>query len=145
MKKFRKITTMLLMAATLVLTAFECGPDVEPTIDTLTVDGTSWVNEQHDTYEDEYGQIQESVETTILYFRGNNQGKLTMKYVTAHGIEEESMDFRYTHNTSSFTGTITISEGGVTEKYDFSYNVDNNTLILYGTGGFYLLFDKVSS
>ncbi len=144
MKKIRKITTMLLMAATLVLTAFECGPDEEPII-SLTVDGTSWVNKQHDSYEDEYGQIQESVETTILYFRGNNQGRLTVKYESAQGIEEESMDFRYTHNTSSFTGTITISEGGVTEKYNFSYNLDNNTLTLYGTGGFYLLFDKISS
>lgn len=144
MKKFRKITTMLLMAATLVLTAFECGPDEEPII-SLTVDGTSWVNKQHDSYEDEYGQIQESVETTVLYFRGNNQGRLTVKYESAQGIEEESMDFRYTHNTSSFTGTITISEGGVTEKYNFSYNLDNNTLTLYGTGGFYLLFDKISS
>ncbi len=144
MKKIRKITTMLLMAATLVLTAFECGPDEEPII-SLTVDGTSWVNKQHDSYEDEYGQIQESVETTILYFRGNNQGRLTVKYESAQGIDEESMDFRYTHNTSSFTGTITISEGGVTEKYNFSYNLDNNTLTLYGTGGFYLLFDKISS
>lgn len=144
MKKIRKITTMLLMAATLVLTAFECGPDEEPII-ALTVDGTSWVNKQHDSYEDEYGQIQESVETTVLYFRGNNQGRLTVKYESAQGIEEESMDFRYTHNTSSFTGTITISEGGVTEKYNFSYNLDNNTLTLYGTGGFYLLFDKISS
>ncbi len=144
MKKIRKITTMLLMAATLVLTAFECGPDEEPII-SLTVDGTSWVNKQHDSYEDEYGQIQESVETTVLYFRGNNQGRLTVKYESAQGIEEESMDFRYTHNTSSFTGTITISEGGVTEKYNFSYNLDNNTLTLYGTGGFYLLFDKISS
>lgn len=144
MKKIRKITTMLLMAATLVLTAFECGPDEEPII-SLTVDGTSWVNKQHDSYEDEYGQIQESVETTVLYFRGNNQGRLTVKYESAQGIDEESMDFRYTHNTSSFTGTITISEGGVTEKYNFSYNLDNNTLTLYGTGGFYLLFDKISS
>ena len=144
MKKIRKITTMLLMAATLVLTAFQCGPDEEPII-SLTVDGTSWVNKQHDSYEDEYGQIQESVETTVLYFRGNNQGRLTVKYESAQGIDEESMDFRYTHNTSSFTGTITISEGGVTEKYNFSYNWDNNTLTLYGTGGFYLLFDKISS
>ena len=144
MKKIRKITTMLLMAATLVLTAFQCGPDEEPII-SLTVDGTSWVNKQHDSYEDEYGQIQESVETTVLYFRGNNQGRLTVKYESAQGIDEESMDFRYTHNTSSFTGTITISEGGVTEKYNFSYNLDNNTLTLYGTGGFYLLFDKISS
>ncbi|MBQ8702910.1 MAG: hypothetical protein IJ524_00875 [Bacteroidales bacterium] len=101
---------------------------------------TAWINEENDTYEDEYGNLHESVETNIIRFETETTGRMEYKYVTATQNEDESYPFTYTYSTPN--GTITISEGGQTETFNFSYNASNNTIALYD-GAYYRMFSRL--
>ena len=92
-------------------------------------------------YEDEYGNQHESVETNIIRFETETSGRMEYKYVTATQNENDSYPFTYTYSTPN--GTFTISEGGETETFNFSYNANNNTLALYGSGGYYMMFSRL--
>ena len=141
-KALKNFASILLVAASMM--AFSCDPDEKaspspnPTSD---VYHTAWINVQTDTYEDEYGNLHESVETNVIRFETETTGRMEYKYVTATENESESYPFTYTY--SSPNGTFTISEGGETETFNFSYNAGNNTLALYGSGGFYLMFSRL--
>ena len=147
MKKLKTNSIILLAAGFFLLTA--CDPDdVFNTTDTIPqtpvvsdVYHTAWINEQTDTYEDEYGNQHESVETNIIRFETETSGHMEYKYVTATQNENESYPFTYTYSTPN--GTFTISEGGETETFNFSYNASNNTLALYGSEGYYMMFSRL--
>ena len=75
MKTFRKITSILFVAATLMMTACDPNDDQFPTPSDEYINDvyqTSWVYEERDTYEDENGVMQESVETDIIALRTSN-------------------------------------------------------------------------
>ncbi len=147
MKTIKATAIVLLATGFLLLTA--CDPeemfDTTDTIPTTPVASdvyhTAWINEQHDTYEDEFGNPQESVETNIIRFETDTTGHMTYMYVTASQNDNESYPFSYTYSTPN--GTITISEGGETETFRFAYNASNNTLALYGSDGYYLIFSRL--
>lgn len=63
------------------------------------------------------------------------------KYVTATQNENDSYPFSYTYSATN--GTFTISEGGEAETFNFSYNASNNTLALYGSEGYYMMFSRL--
>lgn len=146
MKKLKTTAIILLAAGFILLTA--CDPDdVFNTTDTIPeapiasdVYHTAWINEQTDTYEDEYGNQHESVETNIIRFETETSGHMEYKYVTATQNENDIYPFTYSYSTPN--GTFTISEGGETETFNFSYNA-NNTLALYGSGGYYMMFSRL--
>ena len=102
---------------------------------------TSWIIEKTDTYEDQYGEMQQSVETNIIKFETATTGTMTYKYVTASQNKNEVYPFTYTCSTPN-KGTITFSDEGGTESSNFSYDADNNTLTLYGSEGYYLVFKQ---
>ena len=102
---------------------------------------TAWINEQTDTYEDEYGNQHESVETNIIRFETEASGQMEYKYVTATQNENDCYPFTYTY--SSPNGTFTISEGGSTETFNFAYNASNNPLALYGSAGYFMMFSRL--
>ena len=102
---------------------------------------TSWVYEERDTYEDENGVMQESVETDIIAFKSTASGKFTSRYVSADRNDEETIPFTYTYKRPN--GTITITADGLTETLNFSYNAENETLALYGSEGFCLMFSRL--
>lgn len=130
------------------MTMAACDPDdMFNTTDTIPqtpvvseVYHTAWINEETDTYEDEYGNQHESVETNILRFETETTGHMEYKYVTATQNEDESYPFTYSYSTPN--GTITISEGGSTETFNFSYNASNNTLAIYD-GAYYRMFSRL--
>ena len=147
MKKFKKTAIILLAAGFILLTA--CDPDdVFNTTDTIPevpivsdVYHTTWINKQTDTYEDEYGDLHESVETNIIRFETETSGHMEYKYVTATQNENDSYPFSYTYKTPN--GAITISEGDNTETFNFAYNANNNSIALYGSGGYYMMFSRL--
>ena len=102
---------------------------------------TSWLYEERGTYEDENGVMQESVETDIIEFESTASGKFTTKYVNADRNDEETIPFTYTYKRPN--GTITLSADGMTETLNFSYNAENETLALYGSEGFCLMFSRL--
>ena len=68
MKTFRKITSILFVAATMLMAACDPNDDQFPTPSDEYINDvyqTSWVYEERDTYEDENGVMLESVETDI--------------------------------------------------------------------------------
>ena len=144
-KNIKKITSILFVAATMTMAA--CDPDEmvspnpeHPANPVSDVYHTAWINEETDTYEDEYGNQHESVETNILRFETETTGQMEYKYVTATQNEDESYPFTYTYSTPN--GTVTISEGGSTETFNFSYNASNNTLAIYD-GAYYKMFSRL--
>ncbi len=144
-RNIKKITSILFVAATMTMAA--CDPDEivspnpeHPANPISDVYHTAWINEETDTYEDEYGNQHESVETNILRFETETTGQMEYKYVTATQNEDESYPFTYTYSTPN--GTITISEGGSTETFNFSYNASNNTLAIYD-GAYYRMFSRL--
>ena len=146
MKVFKRFTSILFVAATMTMAACDpdeiVSPDPEHPADPISdVYHTAWINEQTDTYEDEYGNQHESVETNIVRFETETSGHMEYKYVTATQNENESYPFTYSYSTPN--GTFTISEGGETETFNFSYNANNNTLALYGSGGYYMMFSRL--
>lgn len=146
MKVFKRFTSILFVAATMTMAACDpdeiVSPDPEHPADPISdVYHTAWINEQTDTYEDEYGNQHESVETNIVRFETEKSGHMEYKYVTATQNENESYPFTYTYSTPN--GTFTISEGGETETFNFSYNASNNTLALYGSEGYYMMFSRL--
>ena len=108
---------------------FDINDTFPTTPETSDVYNTSWINEKTDTYEDEYGEMHQSVETNIIKFETSTTGTMTYKYVT-----------HYTYSTPN--GIITISDEGGTESFNFSYNAGNNTLTIYGSEGYYLVFRR---
>ena len=104
------------------------------------VNQTSWVYEERGTYKDENGVMQESVETDIIAFKSTASGKFTSRYVSTDRNDEESIPFTYTYKRPN--GTITITADGQTETLYFSYNASNETLTLYGSEGYSLLFSR---
>lgn len=144
-RNIKKSTSILFVAATMTMAA--CDPDEivspnpeHPANPISDVYHTAWINEETDTYEDEYGNQHESVETNILRFETETTGQMEYKYVTATQNEDESYPFTYTYSTPN--GTITISEGGSTETFNFSYNASNNTLAIYD-GAYYRMFSRL--
>lgn len=144
-RNIKKIISILFVAATIMMAA--CDPDEmvspnpeHPANPVSDVYHTAWINEETDTYEDEYGNQHESVETNILRFESETTGHMEYKYVTATQNEDESYPFTYTYSTPN--GTITISEGGSTETFNFSYNASNNTLAIYD-GAYYRMFSRL--
>ncbi len=119
---------------------FDINDTIPTTPETSDVYNTSWINEKTDTYEDEYGEMHQSVETNIIKFETSTTGTMTYKYVTHTQNEDEDYPFTYTYSTSN--GTITISDEGGTESFNFSYNAGNNTLTIYGSEGYYLVFRR---
>ena len=99
---------------------------------------TSWVYEERDTYEDENGVMQESVETGIIAFKSTASGEFTSRYVSADRNDEETIPFTYTYKRPN--GTITITADGMTETLNFTYNAEKETLTLYGSEGYSLNF-----
>lgn len=102
------------------------------------VNQTSWVYEERDSYEDENGVMQESVETDIIAFKSTASGKFTSRYVSADRNDEETVPFTYTYKRPN--GTITLSADGMTETLNFTYNAEKETLTLYGSEGYSLNF-----
>lgn len=102
------------------------------------VNQTSWVYEERDSYEDENGVMQESVETDIIAFKSTASGKFTSRYVSADRNDEETIPFTYTYKRPN--GTITLSADGMTETLNFTYNAEKETLTLYGSEGYSLNF-----
>ena len=146
MKNIKKLTSILLMSASLMMVA--CDPDEIVSVDpehpanpVSDVYHTAWINEQTDTYEDEYGNQHESVETNIIRFETEASGQMEYKYVTATQNENDCYPFTYTY--SSPNGTFTISEGGSSETFNFAYNASNNTLALYGSAGYFMMFSRL--
>jgi hypothetical protein len=121
-------------------TMFDINDTIPTTPETSDVYNTSWINEKTDTYEDEYGEMHQSVETNIIKFETSTTGTMTYKYVTHTQNEDEDYPFTYTYSTPN--GTITISDEGGTESFNFSYNAGNNTLTIYGSEGYYLVFRR---
>ncbi len=119
---------------------FDINDTIPTTPETSDVYNTSWINEKTDTYEDEYGEMHQSVETNIIKFETSTTGTMTYKYVTHTQNEDEDYPFTYTYSTPN--GTITISDEGGTESFNFSYNAGNNTLTIYGSEGYYLVFRR---
>ena len=119
---------------------FDINDTIPTTPETSDVYNTSWINEKTDTYEDEYGEMHQSVETNIIKFETSTTGTMTYKYVTHTQNEDEDYPFTYTYSTPN--GTITISDEGGTESFNFSYNAGNNTLTVYGSEGYYLVFRR---
>ena len=141
MKTFRKITSILFVAATMLMTA--CDPYDDqfpiPSDEYINdVNQTSWVYEERGTYEDENGVMQESVETGIIAFKSTASGKFTSRYVSADRNDEETIPFTYTYKRPN--GTITLSADGMTETLNFTYNAEKETLTLYGSEGYSLNF-----
>ena len=146
MKVFKRFTSILFVAATMTMAACDpdemVSPDPEHPANPISdVYHTAWINEQTDTYEDEYGNQHESVETNIIRFETETSGHMEYKYVTATQHENDIYPFTYSYSTPN--GTFTISEGGETETFNFSYNANNNTLALYGSGGYYMMFSRL--
>ena len=146
MKNIKKLTSILLMSASLMMVA--CDPDEIVSVDpehpanpVSDVYHTAWINEQTDTYEDEYGNQHESVETNIIRFETEASGQMEYKYVTATQNENDCYPFTYTY--ASPNGTFTISEGGSSETFNFAYNASNNTLALYGSAGYFMMFSRL--
>ena len=119
---------------------FDINDTIPTTPETSDVYNTSWINEKTDTYEDEYGEMHQSVETNIIKFETSTTGTMTYKYVTHTQNEDEDYPFTYTYSTPN--GIITISDEGGTESFNFSYNAGNNTLTVYGSEGYYLVFRR---
>ena len=119
---------------------FDINDTIPTTPETSDVYNTSWINEKTDTYEDEYGEMHQSVETNIIKFETSTTGTMTYKYVTHTQNEDEDYPFTYTYSTPN--GTITISDEGGTESFNFSYNAGNNTRTIYGSEGYYLVFRR---
>ena len=141
MKTFRKITSILFVAATLMMAS--CDPYDDqfpiPSDEYINdVNQTSWVYEERGTYEDENGVMQESVETDIIAFKSTASGKFTSRYVSADRNDEETIPFTYTYKRPN--GTITLSADGMTETLNFTYNAEKETLTLYGSEGYSLNF-----
>ncbi len=139
-------TILLLLTGAMMMTG--CDPEEIVTPNPETPDkpnsevyNTAWINEQTDTYEDEYGNQHESVETNIIRFETETTGHMEYRYVTATQNDNDSYPFTYTYSTPN--GTFTISEGGESETFQFSYNAGNNTLALYGDGGYYMMFSRM--
>ena len=144
MKTFRKITSILFVAATMMMAACDPNDDQFPTPSDEFINDvyqTSWLYEERGTYEDENGVMQESVETDIIEFESTASGKFTTKYVNADRNDEETIPFTYTYKRPN--GTITLSADGMTETLNFSYNAENETLALYGSEGFCLMFSRL--
>ena len=144
MKTLRKITSILFVAATMMMAS--CDPYDDqfpiPSDEYINdVNQTSWVYEERDSYEDENGVMQESVETDIIAFKSTASGKFTSRYVSADRNDEETVPFTYTYKRPN--GTITITADGLTETLNFSYNAENETLALYGSEGFCLMFSRL--
>ena len=140
-----KSLAVLVMGATLLTgcdpdAMFDINDTIPTTPETSDVYNTSWINEKTDTYEDEYGEMHQSVETNIIKFETSTTGTMTYKYVTHTQNEDEDYPFTYTYSTPN--GTITISDEGGTESFNFSYNAGNNTLTIYGSEGYYLVFRR---
>ena len=141
MKTFRKITSILFVAATLMMTACDPYDDQFPIPSDEYINDvyqTSWVYEERGTYEDENGVMQESVETDIIAFKSTASGKFTSRYVSADRNDEETVPFTYTYKRPN--GTITITADGMTETLNFTYNAEKETLTLYGSEGYSLNF-----
>ena len=102
---------------------------------------TSWIIERADTYEDLYGEMQQSVETNIIKFETDTTGTMTYKYITTSQNTNENYPFTYACSTPN-KGTISFSDGSGTESSYFSYDAGNNTLTLYGSEGYYLVFNQ---
>ncbi len=102
---------------------------------------TSWIIERADTYQDLYGEMQQSVETNIIKFETDTTGTMTYKYITASQNTNENHPFTYACSTPN-KGTITFSDESGTESSHFSYDAGNNTLTLYGSEGYYLVFKQ---
>ena len=141
MKTFRKITSILFVAATMLMAACDPYDDQFPIPSDEYINDvyqTSWVYEERDTYEDENGVMQESVETGIIAFKSTASGKFTSRYVSADRNDEETIPFTYTYKRPN--GTITLSADGMTETLNFTYNAEKETLTLYGSEGYSLNF-----
>jgi len=143
---FRAIT-LLLMGA-MMMTA--CDPEEivspepeQPANPVSDVYQTAWINEQTDTYEDEYGNLHESVETNIIRFETETTGHMESSYVTDTQNENENESYPFTYTYSTPNGTFTFCEGGETETFNFSYNAGNNTLKLDDNEGYYLVFTRL--
>lgn len=142
----KKIASILFVAATMMMVACDpdemVSPDPEHPANPISdVYHTAWINEQTDTYEDEYGNQHESVETNIIKFETETSGHMEYKYVTATQNVNDIYPFTYSYSTPN--GTFTIREGGETETFNFSYNASNNTLTLYGSEGYYMMFSRL--
>jgi len=87
--------------------------------------------------------MQESVETGIIAFESMAGGTFTSRYANANRNDEETIPFTYTYKSPN--GTITITADGLTETLNFSYNAENETLALYGSEGFCLMFSRLRS
>ena len=141
MKTFRKITSILFVAATLMMASCDPYDDQFPIPSDEYINDvyqTSWVYEERGTYEDENGVMQESVETGIIAFKSTASGKFTSRYVSADRNDEETIPFTYTYKRPN--GTITLSADGMTETLNFTYNAEKETLTLYGSEGYSLNF-----
>ena len=141
-----KIFTILVMGAMLLTgcdpdAMFDINDTIPTTPETSDVYNTSWINEKTDTYEDEYGEMHQSVETNIIKFETSTTGTMTYKYVTHTQNEDEDYPFTYVCLTPN-KGTITFSDESGTEASNFSYDAGNNTLTLYGSEGYYLVFRR---
>jgi len=145
MKTLRKITSILFVAATMLMAACDPNDDQFPTPSDEYINDvyqTSWVYEERDTYEDENGVMQESVETDIIAFKSTASGKFTSRYVSADRNDEETIPFTYTYKRPN--GTITITADGQTETLNFTYNAEKETLTLYGSEGYSLMFSRLN-
>ena len=141
MKTFRKITMIMFVAATMLMAACDPNDDQFPTPSDEYINDvyqTSWVYEERDTYEDENGVMQESVETDIIAFESMVRGTFTSRYANADRNDEETIPFTYTYKRPN--GTITLSADGMTETLNFTYNAEKETLTLYGSEGYSLNF-----
>ena len=141
MKTFSKITSILFVAATMTMAACDPYDDQFPIPSDEYINDvyqTSWVYEERDTYEDENGVMQESVETGIIAFKSTASGEFTSRYVSADRNDEETVPFTYTYKRPN--GTITITADGMTETLNFTYNAEKETLTLYGSEGYSLNF-----
>lgn len=141
MKTFRKITSILFVAATMTMAACDPYDDQFPIPSDEYINDvyqTSWVYEERGTYEDENGVMQESVETGIIAFKSTASGEFTSRYVSADRNDEETIPFTYTYKRPN--GTITLSADGMTETLNFTYNAEKETLTLYGSEGYSLNF-----
>ena len=146
MKTLRKITSILFVAATMLMAACDPYDDQFPIPSDEYINDvyqTSWVYEERDTYEDENGVMHESVETDIIAFKSTASGKFTSRYANADRNDEETIPFTYTYKRPN--GTITITADGQTETLNFSYNAEKETLTLLGSEGYSLMFSRQQS
>ena len=142
MKTIKRITTLTFISAVLLLTAFECG-NYEPEPAVNIVENSTWVNVQHRTYEDEQGQTRNMTETTTLDFYKEPDGKMTISTVTHEGEKIDSLDITYTYNYLGHSGKITFTNDSETKDYDFLVVDETETMTIFGTAGFSLVFNKV--